>query len=107
MHPVLAIALGETDEVVVRVPVSPGSFLDGRTLAAAQLEIETGFYLLAIRRGGRYLYRPAARAAAGGRRADRTGPTKAGRASPSSAATACSRTTTPARSSSSASTPGS
>ena len=37
MHPVLALALGETDEVVVRVPVSPGSFLDGRTLAAANL----------------------------------------------------------------------
>ena len=58
MHPVLAIAFGDTDEVIVRVPVSPGSFLDGRTLAAANLELETGFYLLAIRRAGRYLYRP-------------------------------------------------
>ena len=58
MHPVLAIALGHSDEVIVRVPVSPGSFLDGRTLAEAQLEIETGYYLLAIRRAGRYVYRP-------------------------------------------------
>ena len=58
MHPVLAIAFGDTDEVIVRVPVSPGSFLDGRTLAAANLELETGYYLLAIRRAGRYLYRP-------------------------------------------------
>jgi uncharacterized protein with PhoU and TrkA domain len=58
MHPVLAIALGDTDEVIARVPVSPGSFLDGKTLAEAQLELETGYYLLAIRRAGRYLYRP-------------------------------------------------
>jgi uncharacterized protein with PhoU and TrkA domain len=58
MHPVLAMALGESDEVIVRVPVSPGSFLDGRTLAEAELELETGYYLLAIRRAGRYLYRP-------------------------------------------------
>ena len=58
MHPVLAIALGHSDEIIVRVPVSPGSFLDGRTLAEAQLEIETGYYLLAIRRAGRYVYRP-------------------------------------------------
>ena len=58
MHPVLGIALGHSDEIIVRVPVSPGSFLDGRTLAEAQLEIETGYYLLAIRRAGRYVYRP-------------------------------------------------
>jgi uncharacterized protein with PhoU and TrkA domain len=58
MHPVLAIALGDTDEVIARVPVSPGSFLDGKTLAEAQIELETGYYLLAIRRAGRYLYRP-------------------------------------------------
>ena len=43
---------GDTDEVIVRVPVSPGSFLDGRTLAEANLELETGYYLLAIRRAG-------------------------------------------------------
>jgi len=58
MHPVLAIALGDTDEVIARVPVSPGSLLDGKTLAEAQIELETGYYLLAIRRAGRYLYRP-------------------------------------------------
>src|SRR5215212_5119983 len=58
MHPILAVAFGDTDEVIVRVPVSSGSFLDGRTLAAANLELETGYYLLAIRRAGRYVYRP-------------------------------------------------
>jgi uncharacterized protein with PhoU and TrkA domain len=58
MHPILGIALGESDEVIARVPVSPGSFLDGRTVAEAKIELETGYYLLAIRRAGRYLYRP-------------------------------------------------
>jgi uncharacterized protein with PhoU and TrkA domain len=61
IHPVLAYAFGESDEIIVRVPVGPGSELDGRTLAEANLELETGFYLLAIRRGGRYLYRPRGR----------------------------------------------
>jgi uncharacterized protein with PhoU and TrkA domain len=58
MHPVLAIAFGDSDEVITRVPVLPNSFLDGRTLAEANLELQTGYYLLAIRRAGRYLYRP-------------------------------------------------
>jgi uncharacterized protein with PhoU and TrkA domain len=58
MHPILGIALGESDEVIARVPVSTGSFLDGRTVAEANIETETGYYLLAIRRAGRYLYRP-------------------------------------------------
>jgi uncharacterized protein with PhoU and TrkA domain len=58
MHPILRVALGDTDEVIARVPVAAGSALDGVTIAQAQLELETGFYLLAIRRAGRYLYRP-------------------------------------------------
>ena len=58
MHPILRVALGDSDEVIARVPVAAGSALDGTTLAEAQLELETGFYLLAIRRAGRYFYRP-------------------------------------------------
>lgn len=58
MHPVLKIALGDTDEVIARVPIAAGSALDGVSLAQARLEVETGFYLLAILRGGRYIYRP-------------------------------------------------
>jgi uncharacterized protein with PhoU and TrkA domain len=61
IHPVLAFAFGESDEIIVRVPVAPGSPLDGKTLAEADLELETGFYLLAVRRGGRYIYRPRGR----------------------------------------------
>jgi uncharacterized protein with PhoU and TrkA domain len=58
LHPILAIALGDAEEVVVRVPVAAGSRAVGQNLRALRLETETGFYLLAIRRGGRYFYRP-------------------------------------------------
>jgi uncharacterized protein with PhoU and TrkA domain len=58
MHPILAVALGDTDEVIARIPIAAGSALDGRTLRRTDLEMETGFYLLAIRRAGRYVYRP-------------------------------------------------
>jgi uncharacterized protein with PhoU and TrkA domain len=58
MHPVLGLALGDSDEIIARVPVAAGSRLEGRALREAKLELETGTYLLAIRRAGRYIYRP-------------------------------------------------
>jgi uncharacterized protein with PhoU and TrkA domain len=58
LHPILAIALGDSEEIAVKVPVKPGSPADGKSLGELQLETETGFYLLAIHRGGRYVYRP-------------------------------------------------
>jgi len=58
LHPVLSLALGDSDEVVVRLPVAPGSHADGVSLSELQLNIEPGFTVLAIRRGGQYLYRP-------------------------------------------------
>src|SRR4051794_22639167 len=61
MHPVLEVALGETDDVVVQYPIAPGSALDGAVLGGTEVGEDTGFHLLAIRRGGRYLYRPRGR----------------------------------------------
>ena len=58
LHPVLTAALGESDEIIVRMPIAGHAALVGRSLHDARLEMETGFYLLAIRRGGRYIYRP-------------------------------------------------
>jgi uncharacterized protein with PhoU and TrkA domain len=58
MHPVLAMALGETDEVFVQYPIATGSALEGATITTTQLGDDTGFHLLAIRRGGKYYYRP-------------------------------------------------
>lgn len=58
VHPILSIALGDADEVVVRFPVRVGSLAEGATLAELRLNIEPGFSVLAVRRGGRYFYRP-------------------------------------------------
>ena len=58
LHPILSIALGDSDEVVVRVPVAAGSEGAGASLAELQLDIEPGFHVLAVQRGGRYIYRP-------------------------------------------------
>jgi uncharacterized protein with PhoU and TrkA domain len=58
LHPILQIGFGESDEVVVRVPVGPRSPADGASLGDLQLDVDPGFHVLAVRRGGRYLYRP-------------------------------------------------
>lgn len=60
-HPILGLALGESDEVVMQVPVASGSSCENRTLAELQLDIEPGFSVLAVRRGGGYIYRPSSR----------------------------------------------
>ncbi len=58
LHPVLHVALGDTDDVVVRIPVAVGAQVAGRALGDLELPIEPGFNVLAIERDGRYLYRP-------------------------------------------------
>ncbi len=61
VHPILELALGDSDEVVIQVPVGAGSETDGRLLSELRLNIEPGFTVLAIRRGGQYVYRPSGR----------------------------------------------
>ena len=61
VHPILELALGDSDEVVVQVPVGAGSETDGRLLSELRLNIEPGFTVLAIRRGDHYVYRPSGR----------------------------------------------
>src|ERR671916_1157114 len=58
VHPVLSAAVGESDEVVLKLTVSPGSPADGKTLEDLQLETETGMFALAVNRSGRWTYRP-------------------------------------------------
>ena len=58
IHPVLSAAVGESDEVVLKLTVSPGAPADGKTLEDLRLETETGMYALAVNRGGRWTYRP-------------------------------------------------
>jgi uncharacterized protein with PhoU and TrkA domain len=58
VHPVLSAAVGESDEIVLKLRVFPGSPADGRTLGSLRLETETGMHALAVNRGGRWAYRP-------------------------------------------------
>lgn len=54
-HPVLALAIEQAEETVVRVQVSKMSPLVGKTLREAQVHEETGMWVLVVRRGGRWV----------------------------------------------------
>jgi uncharacterized protein with PhoU and TrkA domain len=58
LHPVIQMALEETEEVAVETVVDAGSRAEGRSLKQLQLETETGMLVLAVQRGRRWIYRP-------------------------------------------------
>jgi uncharacterized protein with PhoU and TrkA domain len=58
LHPVVQLALEETDETSAQTVVDPGAVADGRTLKDLRLETETGMFVLAVQRGARWIYRP-------------------------------------------------
>jgi uncharacterized protein with PhoU and TrkA domain len=49
-HPVIAEAVRESDEVIVRLQVADGSRLDGATLGEEMVKTETGMRVIAVRR---------------------------------------------------------
>jgi uncharacterized protein with PhoU and TrkA domain len=57
-HPVIAAALRESDEIVADAHVLAGCPGEDRSLRELSLETETGMHVLAIQRGGRWIYRP-------------------------------------------------
>ncbi|MDQ3987216.1 MAG: potassium channel protein [Actinomycetota bacterium] len=58
LHPVIAAALVESDEVGHETVVSQGSPADGRSIRELAVETETGMFILAVQRGRRWSYRP-------------------------------------------------
>src|SRR5205807_3876984 len=58
LHPVVAMALEESEEVAAETIVDDGSHASGRSLKELQLETETGMFVLAVQRGRRWVYRP-------------------------------------------------
>jgi len=58
LHPVIQLALEETDEVTAEALVEEGSRAVGRSLKQLQVETETGMFVLAVQRGRRWIYRP-------------------------------------------------
>lgn len=58
LHPVVQMALEETEEITVETPVEPGAPAQGMSLKQLKLETETGMFVLAVQRGRRWIYRP-------------------------------------------------
>jgi uncharacterized protein with PhoU and TrkA domain len=58
LHPVVQMALEETEETSAETIVQPGSPADGRSLRDLRFETETGMFVLAVQRGARWIYRP-------------------------------------------------
>ena len=56
MPPVIALAVRESDEVIIKIEVAPCSPMVGKTFRELRLETETGIYVLAIKRDNRWLY---------------------------------------------------
>jgi len=54
-HPVLRLAIKEAAETVTHVQVSKRSLLVGRSLREAQIHEETGMWVLAVRRGDKWI----------------------------------------------------
>ena len=50
-HPVVAAAIEESDEVIVRLSVAPGAALANTTLGGEAVKTQTGMRVIAIRRG--------------------------------------------------------
>jgi uncharacterized protein with PhoU and TrkA domain len=58
LHPVIAAALVESDEVGHETIVQAGSPADGRSIKELSIETETGMFVLAVQSGRRWTYRP-------------------------------------------------
>ena len=58
LHPVIAAALVESDEVGHETVVAAGSQADGASIKELSVETETGMFVLAVQRGRRWTYRP-------------------------------------------------
>jgi uncharacterized protein with PhoU and TrkA domain len=61
LHPVVQLALEETEETSAETVVERGSQAAGRSLGELRLETETGMFVLAVQRGSRWIYRPRGR----------------------------------------------
>ena len=54
-HPILKMVIEEADETVTRVQVAKNSPLVGKTLREAEIPEKTGMWVLAIRRGNKWI----------------------------------------------------
>jgi len=58
LHPIIKQVILESEEVIGRFVVAPDSVLVGKTLGELELASNTGVWILAVRRGKRWLFDP-------------------------------------------------
>ncbi len=58
VHPVLRKSFEESEVTIVMQRVSPNSILAGKTLGEIKLASETGMWVIAVRRGDRWIFGP-------------------------------------------------
>jgi uncharacterized protein with PhoU and TrkA domain len=58
LHPVVQMALEETEETSAETVVEEGTPADGRSLKDLRVETETGMFVVAVQRGARWISRP-------------------------------------------------
>lgn len=56
LHPIIKESIMESDEILVKVKVSEESILDGKKLGDIQLASHTGMWIIAIKRGKKWIY---------------------------------------------------
>ena len=61
LHPIMAIAVRESDEVVTKREILPDSAVAEKSLGELKLETETGMHIMAVKRKDRWVYSPSAR----------------------------------------------
>ncbi|WP_135611978.1 potassium channel family protein [Methanococcoides sp. AM1] len=61
LHPIITIAVRESDEVIAKIQVDGCSPIIGKSLRELNLGTETGVHIMAIKRDERWVYSPGAR----------------------------------------------
>jgi len=60
LHPILQYAMSEGEEVIIKVEISKGSILEGKSFSESYAEQETGMQVIALKKKseGRWIYHP-------------------------------------------------
>lgn len=58
LHPVITEAILESEEIIAKIQVSPDSVIVGKTLGELALASNTGVWIIAVRRGKRWIIAP-------------------------------------------------
>lgn len=58
LHPIIKVSMRESDVIITRVKIESNSMLSNKSLGQLRLASETGMWVIAIRRGNKWIYGP-------------------------------------------------